>query len=384
MAWYKFGCEATGRGTKWEVKSCHERIIVIVGRALQHLDASNTETALLLFIHSFMYPSPQCSVLETVGYIIHLSWKPNIVFLHSSLYLLPEEVVTTLPAFAPRATADVVISVPVRKFLEFRTIPVIEPSAFCRNLPMMGMSSAMGAAAFFGTVAFGATLPPKNPTSDDGLAFFASTFFSTTGATTFGASTTLGALKSEKVADLSTFFFSTTTGTVFGANEAGLVPLKMLNVPDPWTLFVPDPCTGAFCGGVVVFFALKRESVGDALRAGMGTDLGASAFGGGMEDFFAFSRVRVGDGLRAGTGTGLDTLGSGLGAAGLKKLNGSDFGEGFFSTTFGSDGGEGEAFFASDLVPKKEFSVSVMALGAMMISAGAVFRTSGTAEAGLG
>ncbi len=113
--------------------------------------------------------------------------------------MLPEEVVTTLPAFAPRATADVVISVPLRKLFEFRTMPVIDPSAFCRNLLMMGMSSATGVATFFATAAFGAAVPPKNPPSDD--AFFATTFFSTTGAA-FGASTTLGALKRENVPDL--------------------------------------------------------------------------------------------------------------------------------------------------------------------------------------
>ena len=299
--------------------------------------------------------------------------------------MLPEEVVTTLPAFAPRATAEVVISVPLRKLFEFLTMPVIDPSAFCRNLLMMGISSAIGVAAFFGTADLGAALPPKNPPSDDALAFFATTFFSTTGATTFGASTTLGALKRENVPDLSaTFFFSITTGAALGAGVAGLGPLKMLNVPDPWTLFVPDPCTGAFGGGVDGFFALKSERVGDALRAGTGADLVTWAFGGGVAGFFALSRVRVGDGRLAGIGAGLATLGSGLGAAGLKKLNGSDFGEGFFSTTFGSGGGGGVAFFAAGLVPKNELSVSVIALGAMLISAGAAFRSSGTAGAGLG
>ncbi len=99
---------------------------------------------------------------------------------------------------------------------------------------MMGMSSATGVAVFFGTAAFGAAIPPKNPPSDDGLVFFATAFFSTTGATTFGASTTLGALKRENVPDLSaTFFFSTTTGAAFGDGVAGFGPLKMLNVPDP-------------------------------------------------------------------------------------------------------------------------------------------------------
>jgi len=101
--------------------------------------------------------------------------------------------------------------------------------------------------------------------------------------------------------------------------------------------------------------------------------------------FFALNRERVGDGLLAGIGAGLaTTLGSDLGAAGLKKLNGSDLGAGFFSTTFGSGGGGGVAFFTAGLVPKKELSVSVIALGAMLISAGAAFRGSGTTGVGAG
>ncbi len=89
----------------------------------------------------------------------------------------------------------------------------------------------------------------------------------------------------------------------------------------------------------------------------------------------------MGDLLLAGIGACLE-MGSGLGAAGLKKLNGSGFGKGFFSTTAG--GGGSAAFFAAGLVPKKELSVSEIALGAMLISAGAGFRGSGTEEVGLG
>jgi hypothetical protein len=134
---------------------------------------------------------------------------------------------------------------------------------------------------------------------------------------------------------------------------------------------------------VVLFALLKRERVGDALRAGTGSDLGTWAFGGATVVFFALSKVRVGDGLLAGIGACLE-MGSGLGAAGLKKLNGSGLGKGFFSTTFGSGGGGGTAFFAAGLVPKKELSVSVIALGAMLISTGAGFWGSGTEGVGLG
>jgi hypothetical protein len=62
--------------------------------------------------------------------IIQLHPKTCIILAYSSLYLLPDEVVTTSPALAPRFTGEVVISVPFLKLLEFLTIPVIDPSLF--------------------------------------------------------------------------------------------------------------------------------------------------------------------------------------------------------------------------------------------------------------
>lgn len=87
---------------------------------------------------------------------------------------------TTSPDFAPRRTGDVVISVPLRKFLEFRTIPVIEPSEFCLNLLTIGMLSETEV-CFLDAVALGAEPPPKeNPNVD-----FATDFgFSDSGAGT--------------------------------------------------------------------------------------------------------------------------------------------------------------------------------------------------------
>ena len=49
---------------------------------------------------------------------------------YTSLYLLPELVATTVPAWAPRRTGEVVISVPVRKALVLLTLPVRDPSGF--------------------------------------------------------------------------------------------------------------------------------------------------------------------------------------------------------------------------------------------------------------
>lgn len=61
--------------------------------------------------------------------------------------MLPDEVVTISPALAPFFTGDVVILVPLRKFLELLTLPEIDPSAFCLKLLTTGTSLAT--AGFF-------------------------------------------------------------------------------------------------------------------------------------------------------------------------------------------------------------------------------------------
>ena len=82
-----------------------------------------------------------------------------MISIYSSLYLLPDDVVTTSPDFAPRLTGLVVISVPFLKLFEFLTRPVIDPSLFCLNLLTIGIPSlATFGAAFFA--------PPKNPPDD--------------------------------------------------------------------------------------------------------------------------------------------------------------------------------------------------------------------------
>ncbi len=295
--------------------------------------------------------------------------------------MLPDEVLTTVPAFAPRGTGEVVISVPVRKVLEFRTIPVMDPSAFCLNLPMTGMLSGTTGEAFFG----GAMAI---------VCFAATAFFSTAGA--FAIVRVPGALKRLKVPErCATFFSSTATGAALGAGATALgPPPNRLKVPDPCTLFFASATTGGFGGGVS--FALKRERVGEGLRAGTGDGVGTAGAGSGGDaclkklkgagltgDFFSTTtalRVRVGD-LRAGTGDGFDTAcGAGLGAAAWKKLNGCGFGGDVFTTTMGSGGGVGLAVFAG--VPKNELRASVIAFGATGISFGTVFGTTGTGFGG--
>ena len=293
--------------------------------------------------------------------------------------MLPDEVLTTVPAFAPRGTGEVVISVPVRKVLEFRTIPVMDPSAFCLNLPMTGMLSGTTGAAFLGgamaNVPFGATA-----------------LFSAAGA--FAIVRVPGALKRLKVPERCATFFSSTATGALGAGATALgPPPNRLKVPDPCTLFFASATTGGFGGGVS--FALKRERVGEGLRTGTGDGVGTAGAGGdaclkklkagaGLTgDFFSTTtalRVRVGD-LRAGTGEGFGTAcGAGLGAAAWKKLNGCGFGGDAFTTTMGSGGGVGLAVFAG--VPKNEFRASVIAFGATGISFGTVFGTTGTGFGG--
>lgn len=51
------------------------------------------------------------------------------------------------PDLAPFFTGDVVILVPLRKFLELLIVPVIDPSAFCLKLLTTGTS--LGTAGFF-------------------------------------------------------------------------------------------------------------------------------------------------------------------------------------------------------------------------------------------
>ena len=132
--------------------------------------------------------------------------------------MLPDEVLTTVPAFAPRGTGEVVISVPVRKVLEFRTIPVMDPSAFCLNLPMTGMLSATGAAFFGAAMAI--------------VCFAATAFFSTAGA--FAIVRVPGALKRLNVPERCATFFSSTATGALGAGATALgPPPNRLKVPDP-------------------------------------------------------------------------------------------------------------------------------------------------------
>ena len=75
-----------------------------------------------------------------------------------SAYREPDPVLTTVPAFAPRWTGDVVILVPLRNALELLMMPVMEPSAFCvqrDNAGKLGSTRGFGAGLGFGGAGFG-------------------------------------------------------------------------------------------------------------------------------------------------------------------------------------------------------------------------------------
>lgn len=117
--------------------------------------------------------------------------------------------VTISPALAPFFTGDVVILVPVRKFFELLTIPVIDPSGFCVKLLTTGTSLATaglgldpnrekvglfcaglagGAVSAFGVTFFGA--PPKENPPD---------FFTGVGAAGAAGSSFLGGCDPNKL-----------------------------------------------------------------------------------------------------------------------------------------------------------------------------------------
>ena len=131
---------------------------------------SHPTTSLLMHFHKY-----QSELLVTN--VQRICSNPFLSY--SSLYCEPEEVLTTVPAFAPLGTGEVVILVPLRKLGELETIPVNEPSAACENLLRTGMLSAT--ATLFGAVFLGAAdPPPKKPKLGAGA--FDCCFFSTTGA----------------------------------------------------------------------------------------------------------------------------------------------------------------------------------------------------------
>ena len=156
------------------------------------------------------------------------------------MYLLPEEVVTISPDLAPFFTGDVVILVPLRKFLELLIVPVIDPSAFCLKLLTTG--TLLAAAGFFA--------PPKEKAGDFAAGLGLTTALVAAaglrldpkrekvglfcagldgGASTFGATTFFGAPPKENPPD---FFTGVGAGGVAGSTFfAGCDPNK-LNVGD--------------------------------------------------------------------------------------------------------------------------------------------------------
>lgn len=231
------------------------------------------------------------------------------------------------------------ISVPLRKDLEFVTTPVIDPSAFWVNLLRTGMLSATGA-AFFGAAALGA--PPKeNPKDCLGAAAFGLTgsgvgsgFFAgldppkrenvglfCTGLATSGLAATLAlagaAFFGEEKVNVGDFFAAGLGSTGAGTGDGlGLGPPKMLNVG----AFLTGAGLGA---GVAAFFGVEEEmeKVPGPLTGVAALGSGAAAFFGGADE----KKPNELDALAAGgffstTGAGAGGV-DGLGADPPNKLN---------------------------------------------------------------
>lgn len=164
--------------------------------------------------------------------------------------MLPEEVVTTSPALAPRLTGEVVISVPLRKFFEFLTIPVMEPSGFCVNLLTTGTSSAttLGGAVFL------APAPTNREKPPDGLG----TTFCLTGSGTGAGLLGVEAVDPPKLLKVP-LPLTGVLGAVTGAGGGVFLDEESEIVPGPLTCFVTEMVPEALAGGVVAFFGAPIE-----------------------------------------------------------------------------------------------------------------------------
>lgn len=127
-------------------------------------------------------------------------------------YWDPEPVLTTEPALAPRATGEVVISVPVRKFLELLIIPVMEPFGFCFQRVRTGrLGSTFGAA-----LAPEDKPPKREKVGRDGAA-----------ASAFGADF-VGGVALPKILSVPDRF------GIFGSGFFAVFSPNKLRVPDRW------------------------------------------------------------------------------------------------------------------------------------------------------
>lgn len=287
--------------------------------------------------------------------------------------MLPDEVVTTSPDLAPRLTGEVVISVPFLKFLEFLTIPVIEPSLFCVNLLTIGIPSLTTLGAAF-------LAPPKNPPaglatalgctgSGAGVAFFvappppkmlnvplplAGVFLGSTGS---GAGVGAGDDPPNKLnvpLPLAGVFLATGAGGVFFCDEIEIVP-------GPLACFVTEMVPAALAGCLTVFLGAPNEPNPPIPATPLGVAFLTGAFfatGGfwvttglaGVGDAPP-NKLKVPDPLTGAlaTGVGSGAFGAGFGAAPPKKP--PNAGAGFLATGVGA----GSTFLAGagDDPPKR-------------------------------
>jgi hypothetical protein len=219
-------------------------------------------------------------------------------------YWDPEPVLTTEPAWAPRPTGEVVISVPLRKFLELLIIPVMDPFGFCFQRVRIGRLGS--------TFGVGLDLDDDPPKREKEGRAGASAF--TKG---FGGGEELPKMLS--VPDRFGIFGS-------GFFAAGFPP------PPPNKLRVPDRC--GTCGLEAAFFcALNRLMVPGLLGT---SPVGAS----GLTVFLAAMgeppiKENGADMGLGGAWIAGSFRGSGAGAGGPKKLN-DGVGAAFLATGAGA------------------------------------------------
>lgn len=249
-----------------------------------------------------------------------------------SRYWLPDPVLTTVPALAPRRTGEVVISVPSRKFFELKTSPVSDPSGFWTKFFNVGMLSLT--TVFFAVA--GLAAPPKKDLA--GLAFWA------------------GAPVIDKLGELR-------TGACLGF-LVGAVVIDIVDEPPPnqdleaglgfWVGslvidIVDELRTGAGFAGA--FFVLGAPKIEKLLLLGVGAGVGTGA--GAGAGFFTLGAPKIEKVLLLGVGAGVGTgagAGAGFFVAGFPKLK-----NGFFSGAgVGAGVGVGATAFLGSGLEKNE------------------------------
>jgi hypothetical protein len=266
---------------------------------------------------------------------------------YNKRYLLPELVVTTVPALAPFRIGLVVIFCPSRNIFEFLIFPVILPSASCFQLLRVGMPSFLAVDLDLDAAA----ASPGDPKEIVPLRMTGACFFSAgveVGAADFGLA---APPKSEKAGLGAGVGAGGGTGAATSFFGAGLAAPPKSEKAGLGAGVGAGGGTGAatsfFGAGLAAPPKSEKACLGAEVGAGGGTGAATSFFGAGLAAPPKSEKAGLGAGVGAGGGTGAAT--SFFGAGLLKKEKGS----GFFAT--GTGAGAGSSIFSSAgfAAPKK-------------------------------